>query len=672
MDLAGCSIVNKIQIVDGQFFKLIPDKCSATKLVATCVKCEPENVQIKGHRKSSSNFLCHLRRVHGEAAVAEYNEYVRNSRSAHSKQNNWLQIRHSVGQKASLQRKFDANVFNFTIQSMAPVGIVDDPYFKKIFEDLNISSRGLNIISIRALTRKMITLFEQTMEIIKEKLKTVTHVCTSADIWSGRRYSFLRITVHWLNEQNLERESAAIACRRFLKGKHSAATILKFISEIHNEFGINPPKIRATLTDNEADFLKAFREYTDKKKTYDLAEDYVCQDADDSECSSLEEGEEQFQNASISSGASCSKGCNKISVFPVTLPNHIKCCANLLNLCALEDVKKAIIATPNLSSVHQRVMKKCNQLWQAANILNNIEVVQDILGCTLTSPKDTRWNSLYDSLQTILQMRHKSQIVSQALNLNNGLTEDDFDYLKEHLECAKPVAEALDILQDEQYVYYGTQISVLFALLPKLENLNSKKWEYCKPIAQSFLDSLLNRFKYFFHFSSDESMNAAIAAISHPAFKNRWMVRLDLATQNKIMLAFTEAVTREVNALEEVNVSQKSNTNSGKSNFFHYGQDDTEEYAPVTEISNQILQFLNDDYREFSMLDRYPAVKQVFLKYNTPLPSSAPVERLFTYETMMKLFGSSKLDNKTLETRVLLKANSHFYKNNLCNQNELY
>lgn len=52
------------------------------------------------------------------------------------------------------------------------------------------------------------------------------------------------------------------------------------------------------------------------------------------------------------------------------------------------------------------------------------------------------------------------------------------------------------------------------------------------------------------------------------------------------------------------------------------------------------------------------------MRYNTPLPSSAPVERLFFYATMTSVLKSSKLSDKMFEMKVVLKGNySKFYVN---------
>lgn len=66
-------------------------------------------------------------------------------------------------------------------------------------------------------------------------------------------------------------------------------------------------------------------------------------------------------------------------------------------------------------------------------------------------------------------------------------------------------------------------------------------------------------------------------------------------------------------------------------------------------ISAQALSFLNLKKTDLNVLNSFKYVKQIFLKYNTTLPSSAPVERLFSTGIQILTPRRNRLGDQTFE-----------------------
>ena len=85
-------------------------------------------------------------------------------------------------------------------------------------------------------------------------------------------------------------------------------------------------------------------------------------------------------------------------------------------------------------------------------------------------------------------------------------------------------------------------------------------------------------------------------------------------------------------------------------NFFDFSDQTAEQ-------SNEHLEFLNDKDRDLSMLNRHQKVKQLFLRYNTALSLSAPVERLFSSGSLILSKQRNRLSDKLCERLLMLKTN---------------
>lgn len=553
------------------------------------------------------------------------------------------------------QEELEKKICEFIIHAMIPLKIVDDPYFIDIFHRLNIAHDGLRLISRRSLARRIDTLYADTKEKLKSLINHIPYVCTTTDIWSGKTRSFLGVTIHWI-DNNCNRKSATLACRRF-PNKHSAENIAELLSKINTEYNIDYNKICATITDNASNFVKAFKEYSIQNYCIENSEDdSVNVDIEISNdifsCTESDEDTEMTQQSHI-----LMTSINTIEAIRLPyLPKHLRCCAHILNLIASADLLKAINAS-NLLHMHKKIMSKCNILWKATTRPKSAEIMQQLLGLTLPRPGDTRWNSLYVALQKIVDIKLKCPLLFQALQNRTMILDDEFKYIEEHLKCTKPVADALD-MQGEKFAYYGIVVPTLISLKRKLEHLNTREFQYCKPVAQSLLENINRRFAHFFDFSSEESINAAIAALAHPEFKNRWLSCVAPGNHNKLLTAFKDSVSAEIQCKS---TNENDIVDTSENNFFDFGEENAENSSSTLEPEVQIANFFNDRTNNLQTLNNYQAIKAVFIKFNTPLPSSAAVERLFSYATMTNLPKSNRLSDKKFEQRIFLRGNLHLF-----------
>jgi len=466
-------------------------------------------------------------------------------------------------------------------------------------------------------------------------------------VW--KKKSFLGVTCHWISINNLNRISKALACRRF-KGSHTYDKITDLINEINSEFNLSPTKILATITDNGSNFVKAFKMFGVKLQNIDIVEDVNLVDDDNSQ-SDLESNENYIFENVVG---------HTIEIENI-LPVHFRCFAHTLNLCATTDINKVIKGSVELSLIHDQVIKKCNILWKLSGRPKSAEVIQNILGHTLSRPGETRWNSLYDSLRQILSIKNNILNLNRTLEINNKncLREQDFNYIEEHLKCTAPISEALDIMQGEVNTYYGVVLPCLLALRRKIKilaNPDHNTWIYCKPIINALLESIEKRFGNYLDFTSPESLNAAMAALSYPRFKKRWLTCVKTEFHDKLIQIFKKTANEILIEKNSPLESEKSPENQTTDDFFDFGSSSlTLTGIPKSEL--EVLHYFADEENDLQNLNKYPTIKQVFIRYNTPLPSSAPVERLFSFATMTNQPKSHKLSDHLFEKRVVLKAN---------------
>ena len=487
-------------------------------------------------------------------------------------------------------------------------------------------------------------------------IRDIPWVATTADSWTAHNLSYLGMTAHWIDTVTKKRQRAVLACSR-LKGHQTFNVLAEAIINIHYKFHLQD-KITRTTTDNGRNFVKAFVQFgTEADLVPNCDENLDGSDVDEWMEEAFEEEEPENSIEFISLESTMEN--NKNSGY--NLPTHMRCAAHTFNLIASVDVNKAL-GNSNFKGLHRKVTAKAQALWNQQNRSSiSADLIEEEFKRRLVVPSATRWNSLYDSLVVLKDILERDRgvfhRVMHTLKLQT-FNDSEINFLQEYIQVMGIVAAALDKVQGEDQAYLGSLLPTIAATAMKLSDLKTKNLQYCRPLVDALLSGISKRFD-----NLQEDLECHLAAAFHPKFRLMWLEKYDQKKMCSVKSAM-EKVVEEALKEEDHDDSIASSTDDEGLDFFNSITKTPEKHKKSVKVKakNLVKNWLEASSKDVTNEAAFLGEKiysDLFLKYNTSIPSSAAVERLFSIGKDILRAKRASLSDSNFEMLIFMKGNDH-------------
>jgi len=149
-----------------------------------------------------------------------------------------------------------------------------------------------------------------------------------------------------------------------------------------------------------------------------------------------------------------------------------------------------------------------------------------------------------------------------------------------------------------------------------------------------------------------------VAAVSQPQYKLNWVPP---DSRNGVSQAFVEAVAMMDTTSRPTTVAESTSSQliaglEGGDDY-GYGENNSSSSAvasSTSQVKAEAMDFLSDADKSLSRLRVFPAVQRLF---HTTLPSSAPVERLFSIAGLIETQRRNRLSDSNFEKLLMLNVN---------------
>ncbi|XP_035259012.1 uncharacterized protein zgc:161969 [Anguilla anguilla] len=619
-------------------------------ITVQCKLCKPREKFLSTSKSSTSNLKKHLVRKHSSVYEGQFLEAGPVSRLAEAAgqggaadrfgdpaaENSYdgederpaKQAKSSSYANKAWQRRLNALVFSFIIDTLQPFSILETPSFLRLLDGLH-TSRGL--LTPRALLGKVWWASRSMTEALSSRLKEARRVCTTADLWSTGGRGYLAVTCHWLQEGTMERRSAALACAALPAPPTCHALVAK-LREIHARFDLTD-RLGCMVTDSGSAFVPLF---CDLGFSQDGGGGGGGLDGE-RDCKGVAAGEGGVVFQDVSQLLQ-----SDVKELQFLLPAHQRCPAHQLSRLAQEEVQRALGWGPP-GGLYRGALAKCAAFWSLAHGPAPAPPFLEELGAMEGRvPRAVLWSAEYRVVRAVLSLGD-GQAACQQLGAE-PLSAQELLFLQEYADVLQPLAYSLDFLQKKCILGY---------LLPTLLTLKAKLSEirpflrFCGPLIAALLAGIDARFAALL-----ASREAKMAAVTVPKLRLWWLPQEEREEVKAMLLEEASAEERS----QEVQEAESSDSEAEEeAKFFGFAEEEGEARSTV-EV--EVLNYLQDTDKALASLNRYPTVRRLFLKHNTPLPSGgASVQRLFSHNGHVLTPQHTGIAEEHFEQVLLLRYN---------------
>lgn len=537
---------------------------------------------------------------------------------------------------------------------MLPILTVEKDSFKNLVSGL---SRGVKPPCRETTLNHLIDKKNQMINRLQQTLNQIDYVCTTADIWSNNQKSYMGVTCHYINE-NLNRCSVVLGCRR-IKFSHTYLEIGQLLTEIHKSFNLVGKKLVGTVTDNASNFAKSFRVFSIPENIENAQDiDFI---NNDDQCNISVSNIPNFETLESSNDIEQESDEDN---YVIDLPQHFRCCSHTLNLIATVDIQEALKNTA-YKKIYNSTFGKLTALWNVCHRSTKAsDVIESICKYKLIIPCPTRWNSFYDSVTRILLIKEYLPQIFEKLQ-KPKLKSSELEFLEEYRNVMQSLAKGIDLLQGEENCYLGFILPILLQIRETLNSLTHLI--YCESLKNAILSGLSKRYCHILDLQNSSSKPYILATVSLPKFKLKWLTNKDDEIKS-IKSLFLLEMEKIYKSMEKKEISDDHIMDVDEDGFFEILKnkndienniqiDNKESSSSVCDM--QFLKYLNDKSKELKSLHNYNIILIIFKLYNTVLPSSAQVERLFSTGGQILIPKRNRLSDEHFEMLLMLKKNKN-------------